>query len=395
MQRVMAQFPTALRERLIELRRALHADPELAFAEHRTAGRLEEALVGLRGRDVRRVTETGLLLRIPGRNPKAPVIAIRGDIDALPIQEESGLPFASRTPGVMHACGHDVHATWAVGAAALLLEEPAEGDVVVLLQPAEESGGGAARMIEGGALDGVAMIFGGHVDRRFDVGQVVADAGPLAASADTFEIVVDGRGAHAARPHESRDPIIAAAAIVGALQQVVSRRVDPSDTAVLTVATIHAGSASNVIPERAALGGTIRAVRPATRALLRGELERVVAGVAAAHGVAASVTYSDDTPPVMNDATAAGIARAAASGLLGADAVVPLGFLNMASEDFAHYLERIPGCFLRIGAREPGGEATPAHNPRFVPAEEAIFVGAAVLAAVARRAAVVGSSAGG
>jgi hippurate hydrolase len=271
-----------------------------------------------------------------------------------------------------------------VGAAALLMESPADGDVVVLLQPAEESGGGAARMIEGGALEGVAMIFGGHVDRRFAMGQVVADAGPLAASADTFEVVVTGRGAHAARPHESRDPIVAAAAIVGALQQVVSRGVDPSDTAVLTVATMHAGTASNVIPERAVLTGTVRAIRPATRTRLRGELDQVVAGVAAAHGVSAAVTYSDDTPPVINDAAAAELARRAASALLGDDAVVPLGFLNMASEDFAHYLERIPGCFLRIGAREPGGEATPAHNPRFVPAEEAIFVGAAVLAEAAR-----------
>jgi hippurate hydrolase len=384
MPRVMSRFSPALRDRLIELRRALHADPELAFAEHRTADRLEEALVALGGSDARRITETGLLLRIRGADPTAPVIAIRGDIDALPVNEESGLPFASRTPGVMHACGHDVHATWAVGAAALLMESPADGDVVVLLQPAEESGGGAARMIEGGALEGVAMIFGGHVDRRFAMGQVVADAGPLAASADTFEVVVTGRGAHAARPHESRDPIVAAAAIVGALQQVVSRGVDPSDTAVLTVATMHAGTASNVIPERAVLTGTVRAIRPATRTRLRGELDQVVAGVAAAHGVSAAVTYSDDTPPVINDAAAAELARRAASALLGDDAVVPLGFLNMASEDFAHYLERIPGCFLRIGAREPGGEATPAHNPRFVPAEEAIFVGAAVLAEAAR-----------
>jgi hippurate hydrolase len=382
--RVMSQFSPALRDRLVQLRRALHAEPELAFGEHRTADRLEEALVALGGRGVRRVTETGLLLRIPGADPGAPVVAIRGDIDALPIQEDSGLPYASRTPGVMHACGHDVHATWAVGAAALLMEAPAEGDVVVLLQPAEETGGGAARMIEAGALEGVAMIFGGHVDRRFDVGQVVADAGPLAASADAFEVVVAGRGAHAARPHESRDPIVAAAAMVGALQQVVSRGVDPSDTAVLTVATIHAGTASNVIPERAELTGTLRAVRPATRRRLRDELERVVAGVVAAHGVSAAVTFKDDTPPVINDAAAAELARRAATGLLGAGAVVPLGFLNMASEDFAHYLERIPGCFLRIGAREPGGEATPAHNPRFVPAEEAIFVGAAVLAESAR-----------
>ncbi|MEO5871471.1 MAG: amidohydrolase, partial [Gemmatimonadaceae bacterium] len=221
---VEALFPHALRDRLVHLRRALHAEPELAFQEYRTAERLHEALSSFGGRDIKRVTETGLVLRIPGRDRSAPTVAIRGDIDALPIQEETGLAYASLVPGVMHACGHDVHATWATGAAALLLAEPAHGDVVVLLQPAEETGGGAARMIEAGALDTVAMIFGGHVDRRFRVGQIVADSGPLAASADAFEIVLNGRGAHAARPHESADPVVAAAALITTVQQIVSRR---------------------------------------------------------------------------------------------------------------------------------------------------------------------------
>lgn len=379
-------FPADLRDRLVALRRAIHADPELAFEEHRTAARLEEALRAFGVGDVRRVTETGLVARIPGRDRAAPAVAIRGDIDALPIGEATGLSYASRNAGVMHACGHDVHASWAVGAAALLLAEPAYGDVVVLLQPAEETGSGAARMIEAGALDGVAMIFGGHVDRSFAVGEVVADEGPLAASSDSFAIVLTGRGAHAARPHEGSDPIVGAAALVTALQQVVARRLHPAEAGVLTVATVHAGTATNVIPDEATLGGTIRAVSPATRALLRRELERVAAGIAAAHDLAAAVRFTDGTPPLLNAAEATAFARAAVASVLGSEALVPLGRLNLASEDFAHYLERVPGCFLRVGAREQGGAPLAAHNPRFVPAEEALFVGAAVLAACARAA---------
>ena len=220
---IAALFDDALRDRLLELRRALHAHPELSHEEHDTSRRLIEALVALGVRDVKRCGATGVVARIPGRNPGGGAIAIRGDIDALPITEATGLPFASQTPGVMHACGHDVHATWAVGAAALLQRDPAERDVVVILQPAEERGDGALAMIEQGALDGVGMIFGGHVDRRFEVGRVVADAGPLAASADTFEIELTGRGAHAARPHEAADPIVGAAALVSALQRIDDR----------------------------------------------------------------------------------------------------------------------------------------------------------------------------
>ena len=378
-------FDDALRDRLIELRRALHAHPELSHREHETARRLVEALVSLGVRDVSRCGATGVIARIPGRAPGGPAIAIRGDIDALPITEATGLSFASRNPGVMHACGHDVHATWAVGAAALLQRTPAEHDVVVILQPAEEQGDGALAMIEAGALDGVSMIFGGHVDRRFEVGQVVADAGPLAASADTFEIELTGRGAHAARPHEAADPIVGAAALISALQTIVARRLNPATAGVVTVGTMHAGTAPNVIPERATLGGTIRAIDGAARALMVDDVRRIAEGVAATHRLDARVTFERGTPPIVNPEGPIAIAREAVTAVLGESALVPLGTLNMAAEDFAWYLERVPGCFLRIGAREPGGEFVAAHSPKFHAAEEAILIGAAVLAEVVRR----------
>ena len=275
-------FPAELRERLTSVRHELHANPELSNQEHETATRLTAALIGAGASDVRRVGETGIVARVPGRNRGAPVVAIRGDIDALPIQEATGLPFASTKSGVMHACGHDVHATWAVAAAALLVRQPADGDVVILLQPAEEVGEGALGMIRGGALYGVSAIFGGHVDRRFPVGQVVADTGPLAASADTFEIELVGRGAHAARPHEGVDPIVGAGALVLALQTIVARRVNPATAAVVTVGTLHAGVAPNVIPDRATLSGTVRTIDADVRAQILSDIKRIAESTATA-----------------------------------------------------------------------------------------------------------------
>lgn len=284
----------------------------------------------------------------------------------------------------MHACGHDVHATWAVGAAYLLAQSPAAGDVVIVLQPAEETGEGAAAILATGALDDVAAIFGAHVDRRFAVGQVVAQPGALAAAADTFSIVLHGRGAHGARPHESADPVLGAGMLIAALQSIVARRVNPSVPAVLTVATMQAGSAPNVIPEEATIGGTLRATDPVTRALLADELKRVAAGVALAHNLTVDVHFELGTPPIVNPERQAMWAHEAATRLLGAEAVVPLGITNMGGEDFAFYMERMPGAFLRIGAREANGEPTPAHTPRFVAADGSLFVGAAVLAETAR-----------
>jgi amidohydrolase len=371
---------------LTELRRDLHRHPELSWRESATAERLERALADLGASAITRIAGTGVAARIPGRRPGGPVVAIRGDIDALPIQEATGLPYASEVPGVMHACGHDVHATWAVGAALLLSRAPADGDVIILLQPAEEAAEGASAVLASGVLDGVTAIFGAHVDRRYQVGQVVASEGPLAASADFFRIELTGAGAHGARPHEAADPIVGAATLVSALQTLVSRRVDPAAPAVVTVATINAGTADNIIPDRASLSGTIRTVDPSSRALLREELRHLSEHVAAAHHLQARVTFAAGTPPIVNPPGPTAWARAAVHAVLGPGGCVPLAGTNMGGEDFGFYLERMAGCFLRIGAREPGGAWLPAHSPTFQAAEESIFIGAAVLAETARRA---------
>lgn len=377
-------FASTMAEELVALRRDLHSHPELSWNEQRTMERLRDALTACGITEIERVANTGLVARVPGLDPGAPVVALRGDIDALPITEDTGLPFASTTPGVMHACGHDVHASWAVGAARLLLQRPARGDVLLVLQPAEELGEGARAIVESGALDSVRAIFGGHVDRRFEVGQVVAQPGPLAASTDTFRIEVLGAGAHGARPHESADPIVAVAAMIGALQTLVSRRLDPAQPGVVTVGTINAGTAANIIPDRAVISGTIRATTAAARTLLTTELQRVAEAQAAAYGVRAIVTLKGGTPPIVNPAAPAEWAQRAVVNVLGEQALVPLGTTNMGGEDFAVYMQSIPGCFMRIGAREPGGQVIAAHSPGYYAAEEAIFVGAAVLAEAAR-----------
>ena len=385
------QFTAEEVARLVALRRELHRHPELSWQEHDTAARLGRALHDAGASDVRRIAGTGVVARIAGRVAGAPVVALRGDIDALPIGEETGLPWASSVPGVMHACGHDVHASWIVGAAMLLRRAPADGDVRLVLQPAEEVGAGARAMLAAGALDGVAAIFGGHVDRRFAVGQVVAQPGALAASSDTFTVTLTGRGAHGARPHEGSDPVVGAAALVMALQTIVARRVDPAAPAVLSVGAIHGGAAPNVIPDAVTLAGTIRATRADVRGAIHDALRGIVAGVADGYALRAEVALADGTPPVVNTARESAWARVAAGRVLGEDAVVPLGTVNMGGEDFAFYLEQVPGCFLRIGAREAGGLPVPAHSPRFVAAGESLFTGAAVLAECARVASAAGA----
>jgi hippurate hydrolase len=379
-------FTAQDRDFLTALRRDLHRNPELSWHESRTQERLERALHACGVTDVRRIARTGLVARVRGRDSGAPVIAVRGDIDALPIAEATGLEYSSANEGVMHACGHDVHASWAVGAALLLARTPAAGDVLVVLQPAEEVGEGAREVLASGALDGVHAIFGGHVDRRFAVGEAVAQEGPLAASTDAFLIVLHGEGAHGARPQEARDPIVGAAELILALQTVVSRRLDPALPGVVTVGMVHAGRAPNVIPESAELAGTIRATTVESRALLLGEVGRIARSVAATHRLTADVRINEGTPPIVNPRDGAAWAARAVRRVLGDAALVPLGTTNMGGEDFAFYLEKIPGCFLRIGAREAGGAPVAAHTPRFYPAEEALFIGAAILAQCAREA---------
>jgi len=226
--------------------------------------------------------------------------------------------------------------------------------VVVVLQPAEETGKGAAAVLASGALAGVAAIFGGARGSPLRGWPGCRAAGPLAASADTFSVTLRGAGAHAARPHEGADPVVGAGALIGALQTVVARRVNPSVPAVLTVGSVHAGTAPNIIPDCATLSGTMRAVDSDTRALLQHEMRRVVEGVAAAHGLTAEVALEIGPPPLINASQPAGWARRAVEKVLGGEAIVPLGPLNLAAEDFASYLEQMPGCFLRIGRAREG-----------------------------------------
>ena len=377
-------LPQDLSRRLIALRHDLHRDPELSLQEKRTADRLESELIKIKTRLVRRVAQTGIIARIAGRDPDAPVVAIRGDIDALPIQDATGVDFASRTDGIMHACGHDVHAAWTVGAAYLLAENPAEGDVLVLLQPAEETAQGALAVLESGELDDVAAIIGAHVDMRYALGTVVAQEGHMAASADEFVIRLTGAGAHAARPHEGINPIVGAAALVSVLQSVVAQNVPPGTPAVLTVATFNAGTASNVIPEDALLSGTVRAVDVATRNALHEEIRRIAEAVGSANGLRVTVEFLAGTPPLVNSMTSAEWVREAVRKLVGEDSLVQLAGPNLGGEDFAFYLERLPGCFFRVGGRGDGQEKTPAHSSRFLPSDDAVLVGAVVLAESAR-----------
>jgi len=382
--RVDSIVPLQLRKKLTTLRHDLHRYPELSTKESRTAERLEAELRGIGPMSIRRVAGTGILARFPGRDSSAPTVAIRGDIDALPIQEETHVDFASENDGVMHACGHDIHAAWTVGAAHLLREDPAAGDVLVLLQPAEETAEGATAVLNEGVLDGVAAIVGGHVDMRYPLGTIVAERGAMAASADEFLIQLTGSGAHAARPHEGNNPITGGAALVSALQSVVAQIVAPGTPAVITVATFNGGVASNIIPANVTISGSVRAVSASDRQLLHREIARVGESIAQAFGLGASVEFLAGTPPLVNEPRCAEWARQAARNVLGDVSLRPLAEPNLGGEDFAFYLERLAGCFFRVGGRASSQQPIPAHSSKFLPSDDAVALGAAVLAETAR-----------
>jgi len=375
-----------LAHRLIALRRDLHRHPELSGNERRTAAVLAEALRGLGLEPRTGVGGHGVVVDLPAPvGSGGPVIAFRADMDALPIQEETGLPFASERPGVMHACGHDGHSAILVGAAALTLNDADRAvPLRLLFQPAEETGEGASALIEDGALDGVAAVYGLHVDLRHPPGVVVAHEGAVNASTDDFLIELRGPGGHAARPHEAVDPVMVGSAIVGALQTIVAREVRPTDPAVITVGRFQAGSAANVITTSAVLEGTIRTGDAEVRRRLLDAVRRVVHGIAAAHRADLSFTITGGTPPVINRQPWVAVAREAATAVVGADNVVPLPEANMGGEDFGFYLERVPGCFVRLGARPDLSVVAPAHSAAFAFDEQALIIGARYFQALAR-----------
>lgn len=373
-----------LYNRLIDFRRDLHRHPELSWQERRTADRvcgfLDELGIAYR----RDVATTGVVAEIPGAHTSR-VVALRADMDALPVFEETGLPFASETPGLMHACGHDAHTSMLLGGASLLVEDgrlPAT--VRLIFQPAEELGAGASAMIEAGVLDGVSTIFGGHVDRHFPVGSIAVTEGAVNASSDSFVVRITGRGGHAARPHETVDAVVVGSLMIMALQTIVSREVNPAHPSVVTVGRFDAGTANNVIAGRAVLEGSIRAQDAEVREFLFRSIDRIAKTIGQLHGAGVEVEFGQGTPPVVNPPAGADLARKAAAAVVGEDNVSAMKIASMGGEDFSYYLERVPGCYVRFGTAREGVEQFPAHSSKFAIDEEAIAVGAAFYHAVAK-----------
>jgi hippurate hydrolase len=367
-------------EQIVALRRDIHREPELGFDTERTAQKVLAALDGLPLDIETGVAENGIVATL--RGGEGPTVALRADMDALPIQEETGLPFASEIEGRMHACGHDGHTGMLVGAAHALsgMQDRLSGTVKFVFQPAEEGGGGGKVIVDEGVVEDVSSIFALHLWPGLPFGKVATKAGPIMAAADAFEMEIIGSGGHGAMPHLAADAVVIAAQVVTALQTVVSREVDPVEPAVLTVGEIGAGTAFNIIPEKARLGGTVRTLNSDLRERMPGRMEAVARGVAKGMRGDANLDYAFSYPVTVNDEGAAGYALGVAKDLFGAQSVQELPNPSMTAEDFAFYLEKVPGAFIWLGV---GEDISGLHTSQFAFDEEVLSRGSALLAALA------------
>lgn len=371
---------------LVDWRRDFHAHPELGFQETRTAGIVAEHLHGLGLEVSTGIGKTGVVAMVEGDDSgdDAPTLLLRFDMDALPILEETGLPFASQNPGVMHACGHDGHTAIGMGVARLLVKhrQQLQGRVKLVFQPAEEGMGGAAAMIADGVLEDPkpAAAFAMHLWSRLPLNQVIAQPGPLWAAADKFELIVHGKGGHGATPHDTIDATLVAAQIVVALQSIVARNVNPTDTAVITVGSLQSGSTWNVIAERALLMGTVRSFDPAVRSLLHRRIEEVAMGICQALGATCEFSVPGGCPAVINSPEGAALMRPVAEAVVGPELVAQMAPM-MVGEDMAEFLNRAPGCFVLVGAASPEtGPFSPHHSPTFDFDERMLSTGVALMA---------------
>ena len=368
-------------EKIVALRREIHREPELGFDTVKTAAKVLAALDGLPLEIQTGVAENGVVATLEGEGD-GPTVGLRADMDALPIYEETGLPFASETDGKMHACGHDGHTSMLVGAVHALsgMRHRLNGTLRFFFQPAEEGEGGGKVMVDAGVADDVDSIFALHLWPGLPFGRAATKAGPIMAAADAFEMTVRGAGGHGAMPHLTADAIAMAAQIVTALQTVVSREVDPVEPAVLTVGEIGAGTAYNIIPETARLGGTVRTLNEHLRRKMPERMEHLARGVAQGMRGDVEFDYEFSYPVTVNDEDAARRALGVAGDLLGEENAIELTNPSMGAEDFAYFLEKIPGAFIWLGV---GEDVSGLHTPTFAFDEEILSLGSALLTALA------------
>ena len=377
-----------LHDELAALRHHIHQHPELAFAEHRTSDLVAGKLEGWGYAVTRGIGQTGLVATLQvGDGTKR--LGLRGDMDALPIQEDTGLPYASRTPGLMHACGHDGHTTMLLGAAQhLAATRNFSGTLKLIFQPAEERGfdSGGKAMVEDGLFERFPcdMVFAMHNHPGAPQGHLMTRVGAFMAAGDRVFITIQGVGGHAARPHLAVDPLVAASAIVMALQTVVSRNVDPAESAVVTVGRLRAGDALNVIPAEAEIGISVRSFSPAVRELMKERITTLVHSTAQAYGTTAEIRYIAGYPVVVNAAEAVALAAEVAAELVGAEQVDTDFPRLMGSEDFAYMLQACPGALIRIG-NGPAQGGRGLHNPRYDFHDGNLTVGAAFWSRLAER----------
>jgi len=373
---------------VVKLRRTIHANPELAFEEHETS-KLVADILEKNGVSVKRgVAKTGIIGTLKGGN-KGKVVALRSDMDALPILEATGLPFASKKEGKMHACGHDAHTAIGLGAAMILseLKNELHGEVRFLFQPSEERNpGGASFMIEDGALDGVHEIYGLHVIAQHDAGTVGFCEGEMMASADELYITIRGKSGHGARPHFAVDPVVTSAQVITALQTLISRNLDPFSQGVITIGSIHGGFAPNIIPEDVKLIGTLRSMTKEWREYAHKRVKEITEGICAAMGATCEVIIDKGYPVLRNDFAKTIFAEGCAREIFGVNRVFKAERL-MGAEDFAYYLEKVPGTFYRLGIRnQKQGITADIHNDHFTIDEEALKTGVAMQAYLAVKA---------
>ena len=373
--------------KITTLRRDIHREPELGFDTEKTAEKVLDALKGLPLEIQTGVAQNGVVALLRGAEP-GPTVVLRADMDALPIQEETGLPFASEEDGKMHACGHDGHTSMLVGAAHVLseMQEELEGNVKLVFQPAEEGGRGGGRvMIEEGILEDVSYVFALHLWPLLPHGTVAAKAGPMMAASDRFVLKVRGHGGHAAMPHLTADAAVISAHVVVALQTLVAREVNPVKPAVLTLGKIEAGSAFNVIPEEAEIAGTVRTLDPDLRQILPERIEDLARGLVRGMRGDAELDYEFCYPVTRNDPQMSELALETARGLFGEEAVVEVDHPSMGAEDFAFFLEKLPGAYVWLGCRDEEHTSS-VHTSTFGFDEDILPKGSALLAALALKA---------